>query len=240
MTPEQFAERLKTALPSGLRSVVLYGSAAAGDFVPGKSSYNVLAVADTLGLTELDALSPPIADWTRAGNEPPLLFTTDQLKTSADAFPIELADIRKSRKTLFGEDFLGGIEIDEDCLRLQLERELKGKLLSLRRHYLQSQGNGDRIAALMARSLSTFLVLVRASLRLFRPEPPAAKLDALAELAKHISFDPKPFRDVHELKAGRLWANPPRDSVAKALFADYLRAVETIVEAVDRHIHTKT
>lgn len=241
MTPEQFVERLKSALPAGLTSVVLYGSAAAGDFVPGKSTYNILVVAHRLGMAELDALSALVAEWTRDGNEPPLLFTADQLKNSADAFPIELADIRQSRTTLFGEDLMAGIECRQDNLRLQLERELKGKLLSLRRHYLQTQGKSDRVTALMTKSLSTFLVLFRAALRLFQPQVPAAKLDALTELAKHISFDPQPFRAVHELTApGKGSGTSCGDRPARALFADYLGAVEKLVDAIDRNIFTKT
>lgn len=236
MTPEQFAERLKAALPTSLKSVVLYGSAAAGDFVPGKSTYNILVVAERLGMADLDAIAPAVAEWTREGNEPPLLFTPEQLKSSADTFPIELADIRQSRKTLCGEDLLQGIELDQEGLRLQLERELTGKLLSLRRHYLQVRGNNDRISSLMTKSLSTFLVLFRAALRLFQPQVPAAKVDVLNDLARHISFDPEPFRAVHELRtSGRTSDNRP----AGTLFGDYLRAVEKVVEAIDRHIRAK-
>jgi hypothetical protein len=233
MTPEEFVERLKVALPAGLKSVVLYGSAAAGDFLPGKSDYNVVIVSDPLGLPELDALAGPVSDWTRAGNEAPLLFTSGQLATSADAFPIELADMRQSRKTLFGEDLLAGIKISPAHLRLQLERELKGKLLSLRRRYLQTTGDNQRLANLMAASLSTILVLFRAALRLFQPEVPATKIEALSALARHIPFDPEPFRRVYALKEG------PAANVAPAteLFADYLRNIEIVIEAVDRHIH---
>ncbi|HTI52475.1 MAG TPA: hypothetical protein VL475_16035, partial [Planctomycetaceae bacterium] len=205
--------------------------------IPGKSTYNVLIVADRLGLPELDALAAPVADWTRDGNDPPWLFTTDQLKTSADAFPIELADIRQSRKTLFGDDLLDGENIQQEHLRLQLERELKGKLLSLRRHYLATRGDNRQIVALMTASLTTFLVLFRGALRLFQPQVPAAKLEALTSLAKHVSFDPQPFRTVHELKTG---GKPADHRAAGPLFADYLSAIEKLVDAIDRHIHSRT
>jgi len=234
MTPEQFAERLKAALPAGLKSVVLYGSATAGDFVPGKSSYNLLVVVESLGLSELDSFAGPVAEWTRGGNESPLLFTSGQLAASADAFPIELADMQQSRKVLFGEDPLAGIDINPSHLRLQLERELKGKLLSLRRRYVQTRGDGQRLSDLMAASLSTFLVLFRAALRLFQPRVPPTKIEALAELAQHISFDPLPFRRVYAMKEGR---PAPDDPPAGILFAEYLKNIEKVIEAVDSHIH---
>ncbi|MFO0957535.1 MAG: nucleotidyltransferase domain-containing protein [Isosphaeraceae bacterium] len=57
MTPEQLVEQLREALGPALKSVVLYGSAAAGDFVEGRSDYNILVVADPLGLDELGKLA---------------------------------------------------------------------------------------------------------------------------------------------------------------------------------------
>ena len=107
MTPEELIERLNSAVPGKLSSAVLYGSAAAGDFVPKASNYNVLLVIDGLGLAELDALSKPVAQWTRAGHRPPLLFTCGQLQASADAFPIELLDMQQSHRVLFGEVSFG-------------------------------------------------------------------------------------------------------------------------------------
>ena len=162
------------------------------------------------------------------------MLTARQLAASADAFPIELADMQQSRKTLYGEDLLAGIEINPAHLRLQLERELKGKLLSLRRRYLQTEGDNQPLASLMAASLSTILVLFRAALRLFQREVPATKIDALSELAGHISFDPEPFRHVYALKDRR---SAPNDPLPKTLFADYLQNIEIVIEAVDRHIH---
>ena len=122
MTPEQLVEQLNRAIPGKLSSAVLYGSAAAGDFMPETSNYNVLLVMDGLGLAELDALSKPVAQWTKAGHRPPLLFTRGQLQASAEVFPIELLDMRQSHRVLFGEDPLADVRVNHEHLRLQLER----------------------------------------------------------------------------------------------------------------------
>src|SRR5207248_3328982 len=49
MTTEQLVKALHEALGPGLKSVVLFGSAAAGDFVEGVSGHDVLIVAEKLG-----------------------------------------------------------------------------------------------------------------------------------------------------------------------------------------------
>ena len=230
MTPEQLVDQLKQAIPAGLRSVILYGSAAAGDHIGGKSDYNVLIAAERLGPAELRAISTAIAEWTSGGNRPPLLFTPDELKRSADSFPIEISDILQSRKILFGEDILANAAVKRENLRLQLEMELKGKLLRLREQYLLTRGKPEKVAGLLTSSLSTFLVLIRAALRLWQNDVPARKSDAMLALARHIHFDPQVFSKIMELKEGRLKYGRVQ---VDGLFENYLQAVETIVDAVD-------
>ena len=236
MTPEQLTEQLKQALPSGLRAVVLYGSAAAGDHVAGRSDYNVLIVADRLGLAELDALAAPARAWARAGHRPPLLFTPGQLAASADSFPIEILDIQQSHRLLFGDDPLAGVRVSREHVRLELERELKAKLLYLRESYLLAAGRPRRVLDRLTASLSSCLVLFRAALRLYQGDVPTQKLDAARALAAHISFDPQVFLTVQELKAGRL---KPRDVPARDLAENYFGTIEQVIDAVDRHLHPK-
>jgi hypothetical protein len=233
MTPEQFAEQLKQAMPVGLRAVVLYGSAAAGDHVAGKSDYNILVVAERFGMAELNALAPVAVKWSEAGNRPPVLFTPGQLAASANAFPIELLDMQQSRRVLAGEDLLAGIQVKPEQLRLALEREWKAKLLQLRERYLLTRGKPARVAGLLEASLSTILVLCRATLRLYQPEVPANKLDAARALAQRLDLDAGVFVTVHETRAGRR-----KERAAAPLFADYLKAVEQIVAAVDGQLHS--
>jgi predicted nucleotidyltransferase len=234
MKPEQLVGQIQTALGSGIRSVILYGSAAAGDYVGKRSDYNVLVVAERLGIREMTALAKPAAAWRKAGNPPPLFLTLERLKKSADVFPIELMDIRDSRKVLYGEDILGEIEIHPENLRLILEHELKSNLIRLRDAFLDTGGKPKRVADLLVESLSTTLVLCRASLRLYEDAVPARKIDAVERLAAHIGFDYEIFATVEALKAGRTRAG---DIDALGLFERYLTTIEAIVDAVDEHIH---
>jgi len=233
MTPEQFVERLQGAMPSGLKSVVLYGSAAAGDFVPGASDYNLLLVAESWSAAELQAIAEVVSQWQRAGNPPPQLFTSADMASSADAFPIEILDLQQSHKILWGTDLLGGIQVSPEHLRSQLEHELKSKLLRLRQRYLAACRDPQRTAGVLMGSLSTFLVLFRAALRLYDNEVPAEKRAALLALSRHVAFDPQPFLTLLDFKERH--SRPPTS--AESLAASYLASIEQVVTAVDRHIH---
>ncbi|RPI25943.1 MAG: nucleotidyltransferase domain-containing protein [Acidobacteria bacterium] len=233
MTPEQLVEKLKQANPTGLKSVILYGSAAAGDYAGKRSDYNVLVVMDRLGLPELKLFLQPSRAWIKAGNAPPLLFTPDGLRQSVDVFPIELLDIRDSHLILYGEDMTRDIQVEPRNLRLQLEHELKGKVIQLRERYLETGGKPAQVGDLLMSSLSSFLVLFRAALRLFQDQVPATKIEAVKQLSSHISFDTEVFETVDALKAG---TKKLRELDTEELFGRYLQTVETIVQAVDAHL----
>jgi len=233
VTPEQLVEKLKQANPTGLKAVILYGSAAAGDHVGKRSDYNILVVMDQLGLRELKLFLKPSEAWVKDGNTPPLLFTLEVLQRSADVFPIELLDIRDSHRVLYGEDITGEIQINPENLRLQLEHELKGKVIQLRERYLSTGGKPKLVGDLLMNSLSSFLVLFRAALRLFEQQVPSTKLDAVRLLSSHIPFDPGIFESVEALKAG---SKKLREVDADELFGRYLQTIEAIVEAVDAHL----
>jgi len=233
MTPEVLTEKLKAACGSHLKSVVLFGSAAAGDHTDKQSDYNVLVVLDRLGVEELKALAPATRAWVKRGNPAPLLFTQESLARSTDTFPLEIADIKESHRVLFGEDVPSTLPVNMATLRHELEHEFKGKLMQLRSRYLLSSGKPRQLTQLMIRSLSTFLVLFRGALRLYQAEVPAKKLDALAVLAKYIPIRTQAFETVAQLKSG----NRLRSVVPEKLFAEYLQAIESVVNAVDVFLH---
>ena len=234
MTPEKLVEELKQACPSGLKSVILYGSAAAGDHSGKQSDYNVLVVTHDLGIGTLNALSKTATAWSKAGNPAPMLFSEERLVQATDVFPIEPLDIRECHKVLHGEDLVQGLEIDTKNLRLEIEHELRGKLIRLRQSYLLTQGRSKAVADLMTQSLSTFLVLFRASLRLFEDTVPQQKFHALEKLATHLEFDVSAFQTVQGLKDGTI---KTKDIAVEELFNNYLITIECVIDAVDAYIH---
>jgi len=233
MTPDKLTEELRSACPQGLTSVILYGSAAAGDHTGKRSDYNVLVITEDLGLSRLNALSKAAAKWARAGNPAPLLFTEERLKQASDVFPIELLDIKECHQVLHGSDLVADLKIDTKNLRLQIEHELRGKLIKLRQHYLLTTRKPKAVADLMIESLSSFLVLFRATLRLFDADVPMKKLDALEKLATYVEFDVSVFKTIQQLKDGSIKS---RDIAVDDLFGNYLITIESVIDAVDAYV----
>ena len=235
MTPEKLVEGFKAACPTGLKSIILYGSAAAGDHSGKQSDNNILVVTNSLKIDTLNALSKTASNWAKAGNPAPLLFTEERLIQATDVFPIELLDIRECHQVLFGDNLVKDLNISTENLRLQIEHELRGALIRLRQSYLLTQGKDKEVLNLMTDSLSTFLVLFRASLRLIEKEVPQKKVQALEKLAEHLTFDASVFQTVQALKEG---SKKMKDVNTPELFNHYLKTIECVIDAVDAHIHT--
>jgi len=233
MKLEKLTQELKKACGENLKSVILYGSAAAGDHAGKRSDYNVLVVAGDLSKDALKAFSKTAKAWARAGNPAPLLFTMERLKKSTDVFPVELLDIKECHQILFGEDVVSDLEISTANLRLQIEHELRGNLIQLRQQYLLAAGNPKEVCGLMVRSLSSFLVLFRASLRLFASDVPQKKFQALEKLNETIPVPCDVFQNVQHLKDGSL---KPKNVDADAIFEEYIKTIESVTDAVDAHI----
>jgi len=236
MTPEKLVEALKQDSADELRSVILYGSAATDDYIEKKSDYNVLVVTQTLGIQTLKAFSKAAVAWEKAGNPAPLLFTEERLAQATDVFPIELLDIYECHRVLYGENVVENLTIDPRNLRLQIEHELRGNLIKLRQRYLLTQGKNRAVIDLMTGSLSTFMVLFRATLRLFEKTVPMQKIVATELLASHLPFDVTIFKEIQHLRDG---TKSEKGLEIDPLFENYLKTIECVIDAVDAHLDYK-
>jgi predicted nucleotidyltransferase len=193
MTLDELVTQLRSAYGAQLSCVVLYGSAAAGEHIPKKSDYNVLVLLGRIEAGTLAAASAVARAWRDAGNPPPMTMTVDEWRRSADVFPMEYSDILERHRMLYGAAPFDGITVSREYLRLQLEQQVMGKLLQLRQGALLAGTEGKRQLELIAASLSTIMVLFRATLRLKGEQPPTDNV-ALAERAATLGgFNAAPF-----------------------------------------------
>lgn len=234
MTLEELVSQLRAAYGAALRSIVLYGSAAAGEHISKRSDYNVLVIVDALGPEHLAAASAASRAWADAGNPAPLTLTTPEWRGSADIFPMEYADILDRHRVLFGDPPFEGIQVDRNDLRLQLEQEAMGKLIKLRQGVLASGNDGQRQLELLTASVSAIMIVFRAFLRLHEVAPPTDNVALVETVGRQANFDAAPFARVvqHVRGTGSL-----KTSDVGPVLAGYLRGMEQLVSHLDRYHH---
>jgi len=228
-----FIHDLRATHGRNLASVILYGSAAAGDFVPHKSNYNILIALNRITPQELRNAQPALREWAKLGHPVPVYFTVAELHDAADVFPIEFHQMETARKVLYGKDVLDGVAISDENLRHQVEYELRSKLIRLRRHYIPASASVDGLKVLMAESLSSFAALFRAVLLLKGIEPPVRKHAVTALTVEHLGLNGVPFEKIFNIRKNNF--SEKLDEVsANDLFAEYMAQIERVIEAVDK------
>ena len=230
-TISDFVSRLRAAAGANLESVILFGSAVAGDFHPEFSNLNLFCVIRDNSFAALQALAPAVKWWDAQKQPPPLFMTRDEIARSADVFTIELIDMQQHHRIVFGADVLQGLSIPANLHRVQVEYELREKLALLRQHLLLASGSDSRLWELLLRSVSSFTTLFRHALIVLGHDAPVGKREAVQSLSKQIGFDASGILqvlDVRERKSDR-----KKFDVAD-VFSRYLAALEQVTAAVDK------
>ena len=184
---------LRSTHGDNLASVVLYGSAAAGDYVELRSDYNLLIALNRITPEDLRQAQAPMREWRRLGHPLPVYFTVEELSDAADVFPIEFHQMANARIVLFGKDPFEFVKLSNIHLRHQAEYELRSKLIQLRRLYIPASVSIEKLCDLMTESLSSFASLFRAVLILNGKEAPIAKPDCVRETVK-LAFGSRTIR----------------------------------------------
>lgn len=230
MKLDELVAELSRVYGSGLRSIVLYGSAASGEQVEGRSDHNVLVIVDRIDRTRLHQMAEMSRVWIEAGNPLPLTLTQAEWARSADIFPIEYADILERHRVLKGESPFAGIQVNLGDLRLQVEHEAMGKLLRLRAGVMKAGTNAKRQSALMMDSLSALMVIFRAFMRLHGEVPPRDMHAVAKFVAARASFDAAAFDRVIALaREGRTLPAGDTESTLDA----YVAGMEALVSYLD-------
>jgi predicted nucleotidyltransferase len=223
-----YAEEVRAALGDGCVGVVLYGSAAGVDWVPGRSDVNTVIVLRRTSVAALDALAPVVARWRPKGFALPVVLDDEQVEHARLLFPMELDDIKHQHRLLAGADPFAAIATDEAALRRECAQEAFGKLLRLRAFYLEHAADPPALTRMMTESLKSFLIVIRHLLRLRGGAAPHAYEPALA--AGEAAVGPLPA--MRQVLAHRVDASAPDEARLRALAGSYVEEVERVVAAV--------
>jgi len=213
-----------------LRCAVLYGSVARGEAIEGVSDINVLILLDHIDAATLAELAPVVAPWASRAGGAPLLIEEPHWPQAADAFAIELADMRDAHELLAGYDCVAGEAVDPRALQLQTEKELRGKLLQLQTGLMVASNDGAAIGQLLAHSVPSFATYARAIIRLNHEVPPTNTVGVLEQVARMIGTKAAPLVEVWNSRSQK---KPASRTLSDPLVAEYHSAIESMANYVD-------
>jgi predicted nucleotidyltransferase len=212
-----YAEKLIDLHRENLLSVVVYGSAASGNFVPKVSDINLAVILKTLGFNDLRKSLHLVRDGKKHRISAPLFLTPDYIRQSIDVFPVEFLDLKDQHILLYGQNVLSTIMVDDRYLKLFCEEQIKGKLLRVRQAYLEIGLNPNGKEALLKDSLHALIPIFRNLLRLSHKPVPSDKAELLKALGRAYAVD---------------------DSVLTAIYRDRTNDEKIAGHDVDRYVES--
>ncbi len=212
---------------SDLVSVILYGSAAGGDYDPIQSDINLLIILSSMDLELISKSADIQIKLFQKRFSKPLFLDKEYIASSCDSYPLEFMDMKEHYVVLAGEDVLSSITPKINDLRLQVERELKGKWLHLIDEYTFACRNQKALVQLTDISLKTFMPLFRALLKLKAVTIPVTRKELLVAVESAYCIDGSPFQAIDILRKGGNFTE------LKTKFADYSRAIKKLIDTIE-------
>lgn len=227
---QDFTDDCKGLFGDDLVSIILYGSATGKNYRPGKSDINFMIVLSEEGIDHLDMAFKHVEKWRKRKVAVPLFLTETYIRTSTDVFPIEYLNFQRNHVTVYGKDLLDELSFDHNWVRLQCEREIKGKLLLLREAYLETSGKPRGLKELIGQSIQAFAAVFEALLFLKGKEATGDRRLTMRLACEAFDIDAGLFESLLDIREEK---TKPSDEEIKRLFRDYLKEVRKLSKTVD-------
>lgn len=190
---------LQAALGDHLRSVMVFGSFARGNYRPGRSNVNVLIVAE-LPYEALLAMRPVLRKWQDKGYGMPVLVEPEDVDDFARDFPIEFLDMSDHHRLLWGDNLIANLKVNLMYLESQIEHDLALMQLQVRQGLIRAGDSPRRIREVLLKSRTSFYVLLTASYRLLgENEARIDKMQATEKMVAHWNLDRSVLAELESL-----------------------------------------
>jgi hypothetical protein len=159
----------------------------------------------------------------------PLIISKEFILTSLDSFPLEFLNIKYYYENTFSkEDIFQNLLLKPEDIRLQMEREVKGKVLLTRQYLLENLGNMKVINELIQASLAALLPVFKAVLVLKGEKIPNTELGLLQRTDEVTQVVLDSFRKAVELRGKKL----PREKVVE-FFQNYINQMVLLMNLIE-------
>ena len=227
---DQFVNDYKGIYGDDLVSVILYGSAAGKEYIPGKSDINFMIVLTEEGIRNPERSFSLVKKWLKRNVAVPLFLTERYIETSTDVFPIEYLNFKRRYIPVYGKDILKGLSLKKEFIRLQAEREIKGKLLLLRESYLGSSGRKAALTDIINQSLHAFMAIFNALLFMKDIDIPEGGRSLIIAMCNTFGLENGIFMKLIHIREGKI---KPDEKELNRIFKDYLNEIHKLSKIVD-------
>lgn len=228
---ENFIDNLINIYGDVLISVVIYGSAASGEFSDKCSNINLLVVLKDTGLKTL-AKAASLVNKYRFRNIQPVFLSQEYISNSCDVFPIEFIDMQENHLTLYGNDVLKGIAIDLKNLRFQCEQELKGRIMNLKRLFVKKYRDKIALKNALVKLFISIAHILRNIIRLKGKQPVYLKQGLIIQISKEFPINLSVWEKILSVRNNQLLLDKAE---IPCLFESFVEDLEKISAGLNKY-----
>ena len=227
---EPFLKDILANYKEDIISIYIIGSAITKGFHPKYSDINTVIVVKGIKIPFYDFIASLGKRYGKKKIRAPLIMTPDYINRSREVFPVEFLEMKLIHQLVYGDDVLKDIKIEKADIRLQCERELKGKHQHLCQGYIKAMGDKRTFTDLLVGSLSGYFPLFRGILFLYDREIPKEKGDVLCAMNECCDVDMNVFRNIMDIRSHNFY--PPFEAL-KEVFKNLYHVLDAITKKVD-------
>lgn len=225
---QQATEDFKRCYAADLISVIVHGSATGNEFDPKQSDINMLIVLGAMTLPMIEKSRQLQEKWMAKRFVRPLFMDKEYINNSLDSFPMEFFTMRERYIVVYGEDVLKDLRIENRHLRLQAERELKGKWLHLLQEWPAVQKRPKLLSRLIQVSMGDFGVIFRVLLHLKNLPIPRDRKELLIATDAAFGLEGNPLERTFDAFRGG------DHRAMYDVFSDYSQAIRLLTKSIDQ------
>jgi len=227
----RYSAQIKEDWSADLGGLLLFGSAARGDFITGRSNLNMLLLVRCLSVDLLQRAGQLHKKWGKHQIVAPLLMTEDDLGRCGRLFPLEFLQMTQHHVVLAGHDPFVEFQIDRDQLAWQCEQELEANLLRLRQRFIEGAGRIEAIQALLILSITAVLPCIRGLLHIMEQPFKGKDIEILEGLPATFQFDSTIFLEILHIKRG---LSSPGSLEWTNVYSRYLQNLELFSKRIQK------
>ena len=228
-TLEQYLIQLQKDWGADLEGLLLYGSAARGDFIAGRSNFNFLVLVRALSVSGLQRAGQLHRQWGKHQIVAPLVMTQEELSRARSLFPLEYFQMQAHHMRLAGKDPFGAGHIDRQQLGWQCEQELLANVFRMRQRFVEGEGRAEAIRALLILSITAVLPCLRGILQVIGQPSKGKDVQILECLPHALQFEPTVLLEILQMKRGM---NSPGSLEWSKVYERYLQTLEDLCKRV--------
>jgi predicted nucleotidyltransferase len=195
---EELKKRLEATLGADLVGLLVYGSAARGEYREGRSDVDLMLVVKEAPRQKLEAIANALQLARFAARIEAMILTAAEIPRAADVFPLLYDDVRREHVVLSGNDPFSELVISDRHRRLRIEQELREAQIRLRRAVVDAQGSTEMLGGAVFRKLRQIRGALRALFALQGVEVADDLRTVLEHAGKTYGVDVAPLFNVHE------------------------------------------